>query len=183
MLPVMNIKQLLSIAAPIGICIFGQTASALSPGDVAPNFSAKNQNGKEIHLSDFKGQYVLIYFYPKDETPGCTKQACDLRDRHEQIKKLNTVVLGVSRQGADSHKQFIEKHKLPFDLLVDSDGSVGKALGVGSMPIIGFSDRSSLLIGPDGKVIHFYKDVDAAKHADTVLEDLKKAQAAPKSKA
>lgn len=151
---------------------------ALAPGDVAPNFSAKNQNGKEIRLSDFKGQYVLIYFYPKDETPGCTKQACDLRDRHAQIKKMNTVVLGVSRQGAESHKKFIEKHKLPFDLLVDGDGAVGKALGVGSMPVVGFSQRSSLLIGPDGKVLHFYEDVDAAKHADTVLEDLKKAQAA-----
>jgi peroxiredoxin Q/BCP len=171
-----------SFFAPIAICLFGQAAMALAPGDVAPDFSAKNQNGKEIHLSDFKGQYVLIYFYPKDETPGCTKQACDLRDRHAQIKKLNTVVLGVSRQGADSHKKFIEKHKLPFDLLVDGDGSVGKALGVGSMPVIGFSDRSSLLIGPDGKVIHFYKDVDASKHADTVLEDLKKAQASAKPK-
>lgn len=153
-------------------------ALALAPGD-APEFSAKNQDGKLIRSADLKGHYVLIYFYPKDETPGCTKQACDLRDRYVDIKKLNTVVLGVSRQDAKSHRKFIDKHKLPFDLLVDSDGKVGEALGVGSIPLIGFSRRSSILLGPDGKVLKIYEDVDPKQHVGLVLADLQGFQ--PKS--
>src|SRR3989338_4863444 len=103
---------------------FAPLIMAISAGVPAPNFAAKNQDGKEMHLSDFKGKFVLIYFYPKDDTPGCTKEACDFRDSFTKVKKLNAVVLGVSRQEAASHKKFIAKHKLPFDLLVDHDGEI-----------------------------------------------------------
>lgn len=148
---------------------------AVAAGSPAPEFSAPNQDGKILRLSDFKGKFVLLYFYPKDDTPGCTKEACAFRDQFASLKKMNTVVLGVSRQDAKSHQAFIAKHKLPFDLLVDEDGSIAKAFGVGLMPVIGFHKRQSVLVGPDGKVLRFYESVDPTKHVDEVMADVKKA--------
>lgn len=153
---------------------------AVSPGDKAPDFSLKNQDGKTVHLADAKGKFVLIYFYPKDETPGCTKEACEFRDSYSKITKLNALVYGVSRQDQKSHQEFVSHHKLPFDLLVDEDGSVAKAFGVSSMPIIGLTSRQSILIGPDGKVLHFYDKVDPSKHTQEVIDDISKASS-PKS--
>jgi peroxiredoxin Q/BCP len=147
---------------------------AISPGEMAPEFALKNQNGAVIRLSEQRGKFVLIYFYPKDETPGCTKEACNFRDEYSKIKEMNAVVFGISKQDEKSHQKFIAKHKLPFDLLVDSDGAVAKAYGVGTMPLVGFHKRQSILIGPDGKVIRFYSDVDPATHVAEVLADIKK---------
>ena len=151
---------------------------AISAGSPAPNFSAKNQDDKVIKLSDFKGKFVLLFFYPKDQTSGCTKEACEFRDNYSTLKQMNTVVLGVSRQDSDSHKKFIAKHTLPFDLLVDQDGNIAKSFGVGLMPIVGFHKRQSVLVGPDGKVVRFYESVDPSTHTKEVIEDIKKA--APK---
>lgn len=148
----------------------------IAGGTAAPDFSAKNQDGKMVQLSQFKGKFVLMYFYPKDDTPGCTKEACDFRDNYTKIKELNTVVLGVSRQDADSHKKFIAKHKLPFDLLIDEKGEIAKLYGVGTMPVVGFHHRQSILIGPDAKVIKFYDSVDPSKHVEEVLADIKAAK-------
>lgn len=150
---------------------------AVSAGTAAPDFSAKNQDGKAVKLSDFKGKFVLLFFYPKDETSGCTMEACALRDSFAELKKLNAVVLGISRQDASSHKKFIAKHNLPYDLLIDEDGSVAKAFGVGLMPIVGFHRRKSVLVGPDGKVVRFYDDVNPSTHAREVVDDVKKASA------
>jgi peroxiredoxin Q/BCP len=149
---------------------------ALKEGDRATDFSAKNQDGKVVHLSDFKGKYVLIFFYPKDETPGCTKEACNFRDEYSKIHKLNAVVLGVSRQDESSHQEFKTKHKLPFDLLVDKDGSLAESFEIGKMPIVGFVERKSVLIGPDGKLVKFYNDVDPATHAQQVIKDIQGAK-------
>jgi peroxiredoxin Q/BCP len=158
---------------------FAPALMAVAAGSAAPPITAKNQDGKEIRLSDYKGQFVLIYFYPKDDTPGCTKEACDFRDRFGDIKKLNAVVLGVSRQDAESHKSFIAKHKLPFDLLVDSDGKIGEAFGVGAVPVVGgvmgLSKRQSVLIGPNQKVVKFYDNVDPKTHVSEVISDIKAA--------
>ena len=164
------------------VSMIATSASAIEIGAQAPDFTAKNQNDKLIHLKDpeYAGKFVLLYFYPKDETPGCTTQACALRDQYSEIKKLNAVVFGVSRQSAESHREFIAKHKLPFDLLVDESGAIGKAFGIGSIPLVGYSLRQSVLIDPSGKVIRFYKDVDPSKHAAEVMADLKKAGATPK---
>jgi peroxiredoxin Q/BCP len=145
---------------------------ALAPGANAPDFSAKNQDGKTIRLSDFKGKWLLIYFYPKDDTPGCKKEACSFRDEFSKIKKLNVSILGVSRQDEKSHQEFKSKYKLPFDLLVDKDGSLADSFGVGSIPILGMTQRQSILIGPDGKIIQFYKDVDPDTHAQQVMKDV-----------
>ena len=145
-------------------------AAPLEPGVAVPEFSAPNQDGKPVKLSDFKGSPVLLYFYPKDETPGCTKQACSLRDEFAEFKKLGAVVLGVSRQDQASHQEFKKKHKLPFDLLVDADGKIAEKLGVGTMPLIGFHKRQSVIVGKDGKLLKFMGDVDPDTHTAEVLK-------------
>lgn len=154
------------------ILLHSGVAFALSAGALAPNFSTKNQNGKIVSLSDFAGKPVLLYFYPKDETPGCTKEACQFRDQFAEFKKQGAVVLGLSRQDEKSHKKFTEKYHLPFDLLVDKDGAIAKAYGVGQIAVVGFLKRQSVLIGKDGHVIKFYEDVDPEKHPAEVLKDL-----------
>jgi peroxiredoxin Q/BCP len=151
---------------------FAQVASALTSGEKAPDFAAKNQDGKVIHLSDFKGKPVIIYFYPKDDTPGCTKEACNFRDEYSKFQSLGAVVLGVSRQNESSHKAFKSKYHLPFDLLADTDGKLAQSFGIAAMPVVGFLKRESVLIGSDGKVIRFYPDVDPATHTATVIQDL-----------
>lgn len=156
------------------ILFFQISALALVAGDPAPDITAKNQQGKPVKLSDYKGKFVLVYFYPKDDTPGCTVQACGLRDNYQKFKDLNVEILGVSRQDEKSHQKFIEKHKLPFDLLVDKDGSIAKAFSVGLIPVVGFTKRESFLIDPAGKIFRVYTDVDPAQHADKVLADVQK---------
>jgi thioredoxin-dependent peroxiredoxin len=156
------------------ILLISPVLLALSAGEKVPALKAKNQHGKTISLDQYQGKYVLIYFYPKDDTPGCTAQAQGLRDQYPEFKKANATVLGVSRQDEKSHQDFISKYNLPFDLLVDADGSLGKNLGIGSIPILGLSKRQSVLIGPDGRVIKFYDEVkNPGDHAHTVLQDIK----------
>lgn len=144
----------------------------LSVGEIAPDFAAKNQDGKEIHLSDFKGKPVLLYFYPKDDTPGCTTEACSFRDEYRKFSALGAIILGVSRQDQKSHRAFRAKYHLPFDLLSDPDGSLAKMFGVDTMPIVGYIKRESVLISPNGKVIQVYKKVDPATHTAEALKDL-----------
>src|SRR3954465_10532303 len=119
---------LLALVAPAGP----------APGTQAPDVSAPNQDGKVVKLSALRGRPVLLYFYPKDDTPGCTKEACSLRDDFARFQKAGAVILGVSRQDAASHQAFKAKYHLPFDLLVDADGSFAQALGVQTMPIVGY---------------------------------------------
>lgn len=152
---------------------------ALKQGDTVPDFKAKNQDGIEVSLSQFKGKPVLLYFYPKDDTPGCTKEACQFRDKYSDFKKLGVVIFGISKQDEKSHQKFIKKHKIPFDLLIDSDGAIAESLGVETMPIIGFHKRQSVLIGPDGKMAKFYDSVDPDKTADEVMKDLKELKLVP----
>lgn len=153
----------------------------LSSGDRAPDFKAFNQDGKIIHLSSLTGKPVLIYFYPKDDTPGCTKEACQFRDEYAKFKKLGAVVLGVSTQDSKSHQHFRLKHQLPFDLLVDKDGSIAEKYGVKKTSILGlhFLSRQSVLIGADGKIFKFYSDVNPNTHANEVLADLEKMKKPP----
>lgn len=148
----------------------------LSSGDRAPDFKASNQDGKIIQLSSLLGKPVLIYFYPKDDTPGCTKEACQFRDEYSKFKKLGAVVLGVSSQDSKSHQNFRLKHQLPFDLLVDKDGSIAEKYGIKRTSILGyhFLSRQSVLIGTDGKISKFYSEVDPNTHAKEVLVDLEK---------
>lgn len=144
----------------------------------APDFHLKDQDGKEHALSDYKDQWVLMYFYPKDDTPGCTKEACVIRDNFPKFRRVKAKVFGVSADSVKSHAKFAEKYDLPFTLLADEDKKVIRAYGVWAkkkfmgreyMGIL----RTSFLINPQGKVAKVYADVKPAEHADEVLADLK----------
>jgi peroxiredoxin Q/BCP len=139
-------------------------------GQPAPDFTAAAQDGKTFHLAAAKGKPVVVYFYPKDETPGCTKEACSFRDAWEALAKTGAVLVGVSADAADSHKAFAAHWKLPFSLVSDPDGSIGRQFGV---PFEGRHKRQTIVIGPDGTVRKVYRTVDVAVHATQVLEDVR----------
>ena len=149
----------------------------LKAGDRAPDFSGTDQNGKSIRLSDYKGSKVVLYFYPKDMTPGCTVEACAFRDGHGALRKKGAVVLGVSKDGAASHKKFIEKHELPFSLISDESGEIVKAYGAwGEKSMYGKKYmgilRITYIIGADGRIAAVFPKVKPATHADEVLAAL-----------
>jgi peroxiredoxin Q/BCP len=143
-------------------------------GDVAPTVEGRDQDGKTWKLSDHVGKHVvLLYFYPKDDTPGCTKQACGLRDRMGDLKKDKVEVVGVSFDSSESHQKFIAKHSLNFPLLADTDGKIADAFGVRREPGKNMARRASFLIGLDGKIAH----VTDVPPADVHLTEMKDAVA------
>jgi peroxiredoxin Q/BCP len=143
----------------------------LAEGDVAPDIALPLQNGKTVKLSDFKGKPVAIYFYPADATPGCTVEAQGIRDTWADLSKEGVVVIGVSAQDADSHKAFIEKEKLPYDLAIDANGTIAKAFGVPST--MGYHSRQTVLVGKDGKVKKIWRKVSPQGHAQEILSAAK----------
>jgi thioredoxin-dependent peroxiredoxin len=155
---------------------------AIQEGKAAPAFTLTDAAGKRVSLADFAGKNVVLYFYPKDDTPGCTKEACGFRDSWKDIQKLNAVVLGVSADGAESHQKFAAKYKLPFPLLSDPDRKVMEKYGAyGEKVLYGKKTigviRSTVWIGPDGKVKkHWARVPSAEQHPDKVLELLKAAK-------
>lgn len=143
----------------------------------APEFSLPDQDGKIHSLKDCRGKWVLLYFYPKDDTPGCTKEACAIRDNFPTFKKLDCVIFGVSGDTEKSHKKFADKYELPFTLLADTDKTLIKAYGVwGQKKFMGREYegvlRTSFLIDPTGKIVQIYENVKPAVHAEEVLEDI-----------
>jgi len=147
----------------------------LKEGTPAPNFTAKNANGETIHLKDLRGQKVVLYFYPKDDTPGCTKEACAFRDAFSNFKKRGIAVLGVSVDSEASHKKFAAKYKLPFTLLADQDHSIADAYGVyGEKKFMGRTymgvKRITFLIDEKGKIRKVFEKVKPEEHAREVLE-------------
>lgn len=139
----------------------------LKINDSAPDFIALDQNDKEHRLDDYAGQWLLLYFYPRDNTPGCTKEACAMRDNYSDYKKYNANILGVSTDSIKSHIKFAKKHELQFSLLSDSDKKLSKSYGVG-----GLNRRKSYLINPAGKIAKIYLKVKSATHASEVLADI-----------
>jgi peroxiredoxin Q/BCP len=148
------------------------TMLALAPGQPAPSFTLPNQDAKPVKLDDAKGHPVLLYFYPKDGTPGCTTEACMLRDNFVKFQKHGAVIYGISTQNEKSHVDFRKEQKLPFDLLVDAKGEVAKSYGVGFIPNTDLLERKSVLIGKDGKIAKVYDIVKPGEHATEVLKDL-----------
>ncbi len=147
----------------------------LKVGDKAPEFTGKDQNGNEVSLSDYKGKRVVLYFYPKDDTPGCTKQACSLRDGFSELKDNNIEVIGVSADDEKSHQKFIEKYDLPFTLLADTDKDVINKYGVyGEKNLYGKKfmgvKRTTFLVNEEGNLTKIFKRVKVAEHADEVLK-------------
>jgi peroxiredoxin Q/BCP len=146
-------------------------------GDVAPDFRLPSTRGKDVSLKQFRGQDVILYFYPKDDTPGCTAEACSFRDHESDISKAHATVLGVSTDSLESHKKFEAKHNLNFPLLADTTADVAKMYGVWKEKNFygrrtwGVA-RTSFWIGADGRIKKIYKKVDTAKHAEDVLADL-----------
>ena len=155
----------------------GKFESKLQEGDVAPAFSAPTHGGQRLSLSDFKGKNVILYFYPRDNTPGCTKEACAFRDDFSEFKKKGAVVLGVSTDSVKSHEKYVEKFQLPFPLLADEDKAIANAYGVyGEKKFMGVKyqgvHRVTFLIGPDGRIRKIWPKVKPAEHAKEILEAL-----------
>jgi peroxiredoxin Q/BCP len=155
-------------------------AAMLEINDKAPDITLEDENGKEVSLKDFKGKTVVLYFYPRADTPGCTKEACEFRDTYKRIQKTGVVLLGVSPDTPQAQKKFQEKFHLPFTLLADADKKLCNAFGViqeknmYGKKVMGVV-RSTFIIGPDGKIQHVFHKVKPEGHSEQVLEYLKQA--------
>jgi peroxiredoxin Q/BCP len=155
----------------------GQPPLTLKEGDKAPAFTAPTNGGGKISLADFKGQNVILYFYPKDDTPGCTKEACSFRDNFAEFKKGGAIVLGVSTDPAKSHDKFVDKYQLPFPLLADTEKKIVQDYGVwGEKTFMGRkymgTHRVTFLIGKDGKIKKIWPQVKPDEHVAEVLAAL-----------
>lgn len=157
----------------------GDSMITLEVCEEAPGFELKDQNGKLVKLSDFKGKRIVLYFYPKDDTPGCTKEACDFRDNLRRLKSLNVEVLGISNDNQESHKKFAEKYKLPFILLCDTEKFVSKQYGVYEEKEK-FGNRywsitrSTFVIDENGKIKKIFYRVNPEEHIEEVLHAVQK---------
>jgi thioredoxin-dependent peroxiredoxin len=151
-------------------------AALLKEGEMAPQFSTEMVVGdvvQPVKLSDYRGKKVILYFYPKDDTPGCTKEACAFRDGYSRLQAAGIAVLGCSIDSADSHKAFIKKYGLPFSLLLDPDRSIARAYGADNgIPILGLDRRVTYVIGGDGLILKVYPSVDPGIHARQIIHDL-----------
>ena len=153
-------------------------AKELASGDAAPEFALPDQSGKPVSLKSLKGKQVVLYFYPKDDTPGCTKEACGFRDSMARLTKSGAVVIGVSLDGKEAHQKFIAKYSLPFTLLSDEDAAVAKAYGVYKQKnMYGKKywgiERSTFVIDEKGKIKEVFRKVKVDGHIDDVLASLK----------
>lgn len=149
----------------------------LNVGDTAPDFTLSDQFGEIHKLSDYRGKKVVLYFYPKDDTPGCTKEACSFRDNFQEYRKRKMVVLGVSKDSTKSHVKFSEKYSLPFTLLSDDDTEVSQAYGVWCLKkFMGKEyygiNRMTFIIDEDGQILRIYEKVKPENHAEEILADI-----------
>jgi peroxiredoxin Q/BCP len=151
-------------------------AATLKVGDQAPDFSSDAIMGDQtvpVHLIDYRGRRVVLYFYPKDNTPGCTKEACAFRDGYAKLQNWGIAVFGCSVDSADSHRDFAKKYGLPFPLLLDPDKKIAKAYGAeNGIPILGLDKRLTYVIGEDGRIVAVYPQVDPGTHAIEIIHDL-----------
>jgi thioredoxin-dependent peroxiredoxin len=146
-------------------------ATELSVGQAAPDFATTDQDGKPVHLAEMKGHFVVVYFYPKDETPGCTHEACAFRDAWSDLQKKRVLVVGISSDTADSHKAFAKNHQLPFTLVSDPNGDIAARFGVPMDKTKGYINRQSFVVAPDGTLKKIYRKVDVTVHAQQIAED------------
>lgn len=153
----------------------------LTIGEKAPDFNLKANNGQDVSLTEFKGKNIILYFYPKDMTPGCTTEACDFRDQHEKFEELNAVIIGISPDPVSRHEKFIEKHGLPFLLLADENHDAAEKYDVWKLKknfgkeYMGI-ERSTFLINKEGNLVKEWRKVKVQGHVEEALEYLKKEQ-------
>jgi peroxiredoxin Q/BCP len=183
-MPARRVVALLALAclAPVAAQPSAAESSQTQPrlGAVAPGFRLQDQSGKWVALEDHRGKWVVLYFYPKDNTPGCTTQACEFRDNVFAFRSIGAVILGISVDDVASHKQFAADHGLPFTILADSDKTVTRAYGVlRSFGVIQVARRETFLIDPQGRIVKHYEKVDPKGQSQLVLADLKALGAKP----
>lgn len=174
----MTLKLFLYIAvlllAFFGYRSYAAASTALQIGDDAPGFTLNDAQGQTHYLSDYAGKYLVLYFYPKDDTPGCTKEACHFRDDMAQLEKLGAKVVGVSVDSSQSHKNFAQKYHLPFPLLVDTNGKVADSYhALTNFYVVKIAKRYTFLIDPAGKIAKIYTSVDTSNHSQQIIDDLK----------
>ena len=167
---VSNIVQVLVL-----VLAMTSVATALQPGEEAPPFKARADDGTMVSLSDFSGQWVVLYFYPRADTPGCTKQGCSLRDGYQALRDLDAEVIGVSLDSVEAQRAFKEKYDLPFTLLSDSDKAIARAYDV-LAPMGLFARRRTFLIDPRGRIAAVLRDIEVGEHDRQVAEQLRRLQ-------
>ncbi len=175
MVRINNMKLFISVMSAMTLLLGGTSASAeqFRTGDPAPDFELMDQNGQLHSIEDYRGNWVALYFYPKDDTPGCTTEACEFRDNIFAFKNLDCQILGVSLDDVESHKAFAEKYSLPFPLLADTAGTAADAYGVKSKFLgMTVAKRQTFLIDPQGNIAKHYEQVDPETHSQQVLADL-----------
>lgn len=173
-------KVVLIVTALLVLAVFAlrlrAAQDAPQAGALAPDFSLPDQQGTPRRLSDYRGKWVVLYFYPKDETPGCTKEACAFRDDWQALTALNAQVIGISLDDTQSHAQFANKHRLPFLLLADANGAVVERYGaMMNLVVMKLAKRHTYVIAPDGKIAQVYRNVNPGGHSREIIEFLKHA--------
>ena len=172
----MQLKSIITVSVIVlFLTASSSSIAALKVGDKAPNFSLQDQNNITHTLSDYEGQWVVLYFYPKNDTPGCTTQACDFRDAVKRIIASKSVVFGLSLDSVESHKLFAEKYNLPFSLLADETGEVSE-LYDSLRKLLGYAKRNTFIVDPEGNIAKIYLSVDPKTHSQMVLSDLESLQ-------
>jgi peroxiredoxin Q/BCP len=170
-------SRLLACLALLALAVQAVAARPDPPrvGGMAPAFRLQDQTGQWVSLADHRGKWVVLYFYPKDHTPGCTTEACEFRDNIFAFRDAGAVILGVSVDDVDSHKRFSNEHKLPFPILADSTHQVARDYGVlhRALGVMEVARRETFIIDPQGRIARHYRSVDPKGHSQTVLSDLK----------
>lgn len=161
------------LLAFFGYRSYASAATTLHIGDEAPSFTLNDAKGQTHYLSDYAGKYLVLYFYPKDDTPGCTKEACHFRDDIAEFEKLGAKVVGVSLDNSHSHDDFAKKYNLPFPLLADVNGHVAASYhALTNFYVFKIAKRYTFLITPNGKIAKIYKSVDTSNHSQQIIDDL-----------
>jgi peroxiredoxin Q/BCP len=165
------------LLAIFGYLNYASASPSLQVGNDAPSFTLNDAQGQTHYLSDYANKYLVLYFYPKDDTPGCTKEACHFRDDISQLDKLGAKVVGISVDDNESHAKFSTKYHLSFPLLSDKNGEVAESYhALTNFHIVKIAKRYTFLIDPSGKIAKIYTDVDTTRHSQQIIEDLKKIQ-------
>jgi len=165
--------SLLVLILLLAVATVSAEEETLKINDIAPDFVLTDQNGKQRRLADFRNRWVVLYFYPKNNTPGCTEEACKFRDDYFRLDKLGAEVLGISIDNQESHAEFTKKYSLPFPLLADTDGKVASQYGsYFSFGPMRYARRHTFIIDPDGRIASIYRKVKPATHSDDVIRDL-----------